>query len=75
MKNIVNYLDEYLDEEGINETVIKSKRNINKDAMKAYKKCSREDEINAHGKPISYNHIFVKYSGTYFSSFSTNGDI
>ena len=38
MKNIVNYLDEYLDEEGINETIIKSKRNINKDVMKAYKK-------------------------------------
>ena len=58
MKNIVNYLDEYLDEEGINETIIKSKRNINKDVMKAYKKGSREDEISAHGKPISYNHIF-----------------
>ena len=58
MKNIVNYLDEYLDEDTIYETVIKSKSNINKDRMKAFKKGSREDEINAYGKPISYNHIF-----------------
>jgi len=66
MKNIVNYLDEYLDEDGIYETVIKNKSNINKDRMKAFKKGSREDEINAHGKPISYNHIFrdkPKYTG------------
>ena len=56
MKNIVNYLDEYLDEDTIYETLIKS--NINKDRMKAFKKGSCEDEINVHGKPISYNHIF-----------------
>ena len=58
MKNIANYLDEYLDEDGIYETVIKSKRDINKDRMKAFKRGSREDEIEAHGKPISYNHTF-----------------
>ena len=58
MKNIVNYLDEYLDEDTIYETLIKSKSNINKDRMKAFKKGSCEDEINAYGKPISYNHIF-----------------
>ena len=58
MKNIVNYLDEYLDEDTIYETVIKSKSNINKDRMKAFKKGSCEDEINAHGKHIAYNHIF-----------------
>ena len=58
MKNIVNYLDEYLYEDTIYETVIKSKSNINKDRMKAFKKGSREDEKNAHGKTISYNHIF-----------------
>lgn len=59
MKNIVNYLDEYLDEDTIYETVIKSKsNNINKDRMKAFKKGSCKDEINAHEKPISYNHIF-----------------
>ena len=45
MKNIVNYLDEYLYEDTIDETVIKSKSNINKDRMKAFKKGSREDEI------------------------------
>ena len=58
MKNIVNYLDEFIDEDGIYETVIRSKRDINKDAMKAHKKGSREEEIAAHGKPISYSHTF-----------------
>ena len=58
MKNIANYLDEYLDEDGIYETVIRSKKDINKDRMKAFKKGSREDEIEAHGKPINYSHTF-----------------
>lgn len=58
MKNIANYLDEYLDEDGIYETVIKSKSDINKDRMKAFKRGSREEEIEAHGKPISYNRTF-----------------
>lgn len=58
MKNIVNYLDEYLEEDGICEVCIKSKKDINKDRMKAFKRGSREDEIAAHGKPISYNHTF-----------------
>ena len=31
---------------------------ILKRTLKAFKKGSCEDEINAHGKPISYNHIF-----------------
>lgn len=58
MKNIVNYLDEFIDEDGIYETVIRSKRDINKDAMKAHKRGSREEEIEAHGRPISYNKTF-----------------
>ena len=58
MKNIANYLDEYIDEEnGINEC---TKRNVKdmKDRMKAYKRGSREEEIEAHGRPISYNKTF-----------------
>lgn len=59
MKNIVNYLENYFDEDGsICETVIRSKKDINKESMKAFKKGSREDEIAAHGKPINYNHTF-----------------
>lgn len=58
MKNIINYLDEYLDDSGITETFIRHKGDINKDRMKAFKKGSREDEIRDHGKPISYNHTF-----------------
>lgn len=59
MKNIANYLEDYFDEDGgIYETVIRSKTDINKDAMKAHKRGSREEEIAAHGKPISYNHTF-----------------
>jgi len=59
MKNIANYLEDYFDEDsGIYETVIRSKNDINKESMKAFKRGSREDEINAHGKPINYNHTF-----------------
>ena len=29
------------------------------DALKAYKKASREEEIKLHGKPISYTKIIV----------------
>ena len=57
MKNIVNYLDEYL-EDNICETIIRHKGDINKDAMKAHKKGSREEEIADHGRPISYNKTF-----------------
>ncbi len=58
MKNLVNYIDDFIDENGIYETVIRQKNDINKDAMKAYKKMNREEEIRQHGKPISYNHTF-----------------
>ena len=56
MKNIANYL-EFDDEDGIYEC---TKRNITdmKDRMKAYKRGSRDEEIEAHGRPISYNKIF-----------------
>ena len=56
MKNIANYL-EFVDEDGIYEC---TKRNVKdmKDRMKAFKRGSREEEIEAHGRPISYNKIF-----------------
>ena len=56
MKNIANYL-EFVDEDGIYEC---TKRNVidMKDRMKAYKRGSREEEIEAHGRPISYNKTF-----------------
>lgn len=58
MKNIVNYLDEFIDEEnGIYEC---TKHNVSdmKDRMKAFKRGSREEEIKDHGRPISYNKTF-----------------
>lgn len=56
MKNIANYL-EFVDEDGIYEC---TKRNVKdmKDKMKAFKRGSREEEIEAHGRPISYNKTF-----------------
>ena len=56
MKNIANYL-EFVDEDGIYEC---TKRNVTdmRDRMKAFKRGSREEEIEAHGRPISYNKTF-----------------
>ena len=56
MKNIANYL-EFVDEDGIYEC---TKRNVKdmKDRMKAFKRGSRDEEIEAHGRPISYNKTF-----------------
>ena len=56
MKNIANYL-EFDNEDGIYEC---TKRNVKdmKDRMKAFKRGSREEEIEAHGRPISYNKTF-----------------
>ena len=56
MKNIANYL-EFVDEDGIYEC---TKRNVKdmKDRMKAFKRGSREEEIEAHKRPISYNKTF-----------------
>lgn len=60
MKNIANYLDEFIDDD-LNECCnkkIKRDININKESMKAYKRGSREEEIENHGRPISYNKTF-----------------
>ena len=66
MKNLLNYLDDYFDD-NIEETLcnrkFKGKISISKEQAsewqrKANRKASREEEIEAHGKPISYNKTF-----------------
>ena len=66
MKNLLNYLDDYFDE-NIEETLcnrkFKGKINVSKDEVnewqcKANRKASREEEIEMHGKPINHNHTF-----------------
>ena len=56
MKNIANYL-EFVDEHGIYECTKRTVKDM-KDRMKAFKRGSREEEIEAHGRPISYNKTF-----------------
>jgi hypothetical protein len=59
MKNLVNYLDEYLDDINLYEACCKfSKEDTNNAALKAYKKKSREEEIETHGKLINHNKVF-----------------
>ena len=66
MKNLVNFLDDYFDE-NIEETLCQrkfggkisiSKEKASEWQIKANRKASREEEIEAHGKPISYNKTF-----------------
>ena len=66
MKNLLNYLDDYFDD-NIEETLcnrkFKSKISISKEQAsewqrKANRKASREEEIEAHGKPINHSHVF-----------------
>ena len=58
MKNLVNHLDEYLDDINLSESCRSfSKDDMNNAILKAYKKKSREEEIEAHGKPIHYKSI------------------
>ena len=56
MKNIANYIDDYIEDDLYDCT----SRNIKdmKDRMKAFKKGRREEEIKDHGRPISYNKTF-----------------
>lgn len=67
MKNLLNYLDDYFDEnieeQLTNRNFKRNKINIpkkeaNEWQLKANHKASREEEIENHGKPINYNHIF-----------------
>ena len=58
MKNLVNHLDEYLDDINLSESCRNfSKDDMNNAILKAYKKKSREEEIEAHGKPIRHKSI------------------
>lgn len=62
MKNLINYLDDYIDEQLCSHK-FKNKITISKDdandwQRKINRKVMRDEEINAHGKHISYNKIF-----------------
>lgn len=66
MKNLVNFLDDYF-EDNIEETLcnrkFKNKISVSKEQAsewqrKVNRKASREEEIEAHGKPINHNHVF-----------------
>ena len=85
MKNLLNYLDDYFDD-NIEETLcnrkFKGKISISKEQAsewqrKANRKASREEEIEAHGKPINYSSVVkskkqytrnVKHKGTRLST-------
>ena len=66
MKNLLNYIDDYFDDnidEQLNNRKFKNKISISKDQAsewqrKANRKASRDEEIEAHGKPINYRHVF-----------------
>ena len=56
MKNIANYIDDYI-EDDLYECTSRNIKDM-KDCMKAFKKGRREEEIADHGRPISYNKTF-----------------
>lgn len=63
MKNLANYLDDYLDQENDNyfehcKGKISCGKITDRDFMKANRKASREEEIEKHGKPVNYNNTF-----------------
>lgn len=67
MKNLLNYLDDYFDEnieeQLCNRKFKNNKINISKEQAnewqrKANRKASREEEIEMHGKLINHNHTF-----------------
>lgn len=63
MKNLATYLDDFMEneEQGYFESCKKSKISCGKigekDFMKANRKASREEEIEAHGKPVKFGGI------------------
>ena len=57
MKNLLNYIEE-IDDLDISESIRINKKDINHQAIKTARKQSREEEIAAHGKPISFNRTF-----------------
>ena len=59
MKNLATYVDEFMEneEEGYFESCkkkISCGKITDRDFMKANRKASREEEIEAHGKPIKF---------------------
>lgn len=57
MKNLLNYIEE-IDDLDITESIRINKKDINHQAIKAARKQSREEEIEAHGKPINHSNTF-----------------
>ena len=58
MKNLVNYLDDFMEDDFEFESCHNKIDSDTKDALKAVHKAAREEEIEAHGKPINYNKTF-----------------
>lgn len=58
MKNLVNYLDDFMEDDFEFESCHRKIGSDTKDALKAVHKAAREEEIAAHGKPINYNKTF-----------------
>ncbi len=62
MKNLANYLDNFVEEDNYFENCKKGKISCGKigekDFMKANRKAAREEEIEKHGKPINHNNYF-----------------
>jgi len=58
MKNIANYLDDYMSDDFEFESKSYKFTASTKDIIKANRKFSREEELETYGKPINYNHTF-----------------
>lgn len=58
MKNIINYLDDYINDEMYESSNKHLRIGGISDYIKSNRKASREEEIRAHGKPISHNHVW-----------------
>ena len=61
MKNLVNYLDDYIDEDFEFESCHSKLNSTTKDTLKAAHRAAREEEIEAHGKQINYNKTFKNH--------------
>lgn len=63
MKNLALYIDEFLDQdesyfEGCKKNKISCGKITERDFMKANRKASRDEEIEAHGKPLNHTNYF-----------------
>lgn len=62
MKNLLNYLNDYFDE-NIEEQLCNKKLHVSKDKanewqLKANRKASRDEEIEKYGKPLNHSRIY-----------------